>query len=67
MVEQPGSGVHRNQRQQQIGGNFMRRHRLSGQRLVGPHHRRQLADKEKIDAPPAGVGVQDAEDRLRQQ
>jgi len=46
---------------------FLRRHGLFGQHLVGTYDRWQLADKEKFDTPPAGIGVQDAKDWLGQQ
>ena len=61
MVEERGGRMQNNQRQNQIGDELMRRHRLFGQHLILAEHRRQLAEKVEVDAPAPRIGVQETE------
>jgi hypothetical protein len=66
MVEKHAGCMQGNKRHKQIGEEFMRRHRRFGQHLVWADHRRQLAEKVEVDAPPPRIGVQQTEGGLKQ-
>ena len=62
MVEQRGERMQDNKRLQgAIGDELVRHHRLFGQNFVRADHRRQLAEKVEVDAPPPRIGVQQTE------
>ena len=61
MVEQRGERMQGNKRHKQIGDELVRHHRLFGQNFVRADHRRQLAEKVEVDAPPPRIGVQQTE------
>lgn len=67
MVEQGCGRMQSDQCQTHIGDDLMRHHGLFCQHLVRADHRRQLAEKVEIDAPPPRIDVQKTEGGLEQQ